>query len=323
MKRDLNFEIKKITAISLFFLFLLLFQTTQAQQNQRIEKFKTKIEVPKSANDLKKFLSYRNNNFPIVSAHRGGPMEGFPENCIATFENTLKHGFALLEIDPRYTKDSVIILMHDQTLDRTTNGHGKVSDYTYAEIQKLFLKDITGKLTTYKIPTLDEVLVWAKGKTILVIDEKDVPLEARVNKIKQHKAQASALVIAYKPEDISLSYKLDKNIMMEIMMDKIEMADTFEKLNIPWSNVVAFVGHNPPISRNIIDLIHKKNVKCIVGSSRNIDKDFIQGKIDQQELSAGFHQLIHSGADIIEADLGILAIESLKNISKKGVSNAK
>ena len=323
MKRDVNFETKKISVICLFFLLLVFFQTTQAQQNRRIEKFKTKLGVPKTANDLKKFLSYRSNNLPIVSAHRGGPMEGFPENCIATFENTLKHGFALLEIDPRYTKDSVIILMHDQTLDRTTNGHGKVSDYTYAEIQKLFLKDITGKLTTYKIPTLDEVLVWAKGKTILVIDEKDVPIEARVNKIKQHKAQASALVIAYKPEDISLSYKLDKDIMMEIMMDKIEMADTFEKLNIPWSNVVAFVGHNPPISKNIIDLIHKKNVKCIVGSSRNIDKDFIQGKIDQLELSNGFLQLIHSGADIIEADLGILAIESLKNISKKGISNAK
>lgn len=323
MKRDLNFETKKISVICLFILILLLFQTTQAQHKQRTEKFKANIVVPKTADELKKFLSYRSNNLPIVSAHRGGPMEDFPENCIATFENTLKHGFALLEIDPRYTKDSVIILMHDQTLDRTTNGHGKVSDYTYAEIQKLFLKDITGKITTYKIPTLDEVLVWAKGKTILVIDEKDVPIEARVNKIKQHNAQASALVIAYKPEDISLSYKLDKDIMMEIMMDKIEMADTFEKLNIPWSNVVAFVGHNPPISKNIIELIHKKNVKCIVGSSRNIDKDFIKGKINQKELSSGFHQLIHSGADIIEADLGILSIESLNNISKKGVSNAK
>ena len=53
---------------------------------------------------------------PFVSAHRGGPQPGFPENCLATFENTLKHTFAILEIDPRYARDGAIVVHHDATL---------------------------------------------------------------------------------------------------------------------------------------------------------------------------------------------------------------
>src|SRR5690606_14014954 len=83
----------------------------------------------RTAEDLKDFFSYTADRIPLVSAHRGGPRKGFPENCIETFENTLSHTPALLEIDPHYTKDRQIVLMHDPTLDRTTNGHGKVSDY--------------------------------------------------------------------------------------------------------------------------------------------------------------------------------------------------
>lgn len=77
---------------------------------------------------------------------------GFPENCIESFEKTLTMMPSFFEIDPRMTKDSVIVLMHDATIDRTTTGTGKVSDYTYAELQQFFLKDREGNVTTYKIP---------------------------------------------------------------------------------------------------------------------------------------------------------------------------
>src|SRR5512134_2049686 len=81
---------------------------------------------------------------PFVSAHRGGAQRGFPENCLATFEQTLRHTFAILEIDPRYTKDGAIVLHHDDTLERTTTGRGKVSDFTLAELKELRLRDAEG-----------------------------------------------------------------------------------------------------------------------------------------------------------------------------------
>ena len=126
---------------------------------------------------LHEWFRYSPERPVVISGHRGGMVTGFPENCIESFEKTLTMMPSFFEIDPRMTKDSVIVLMHDATIDRTTTGTGKVSDYTYAELQQFFLKDREGNVTTYKIPTLEECIAWSQGKTILNLDIKDVPLE--------------------------------------------------------------------------------------------------------------------------------------------------
>src|SRR6185369_1446845 len=128
-------------------------------------------------------LKYTGESLPLVSGHRGGAAVGFPENCIATFEHTLANTFAMLEIDPRYAKDGAIVVHHDPTLERTTTGKGRVVDMTLQELKQLRLKDTEGNRTEFQIPTLDEVLDWARGKTIVVLDQKDVSVEARVKKI--------------------------------------------------------------------------------------------------------------------------------------------
>jgi glycerophosphoryl diester phosphodiesterase len=80
--------------------------------------------------ELKQFFHYEQGSAPIVSAHRGGLAKGYPENCLSTFEHLLEHTHALIEVDPRFTKDGQIVLMHDATLDRTTNGTGKVAAHS-------------------------------------------------------------------------------------------------------------------------------------------------------------------------------------------------
>src|SRR5690606_30935720 len=120
--------------------------------------------------------------------------QGLPENSIAGMEGGLRHTPAFFEIDPRLTKDSVIVLMHDATLDRTTNGTGKLADYTWAEVQQLRLKDRDGNVTSYGIPTLDEVIEWARGKTVLNLDQKDVPIELSAEIIRKHNAYSFVMV---------------------------------------------------------------------------------------------------------------------------------
>src|SRR5262245_27723947 len=114
----------------------------------------------KTPHGLQELLAYFNEGAPLVSAHRGGPMAGYPENCIATFEHTLAHGFAMLEIDPRYAKDGAIVVHHDPTLERTTTGKGRLVDFSLQELRQLKLKDTAGNVTEQRIPTLDEVLQW-------------------------------------------------------------------------------------------------------------------------------------------------------------------
>ena len=104
----------------------------------------------------KKNLSLK--NFPqdkvMVVAHRGDWREA-PENSIWAIKKAYEAGANMVEIDLAMTKDSVLILLHDRTLDRTTNGKGSPIDYTLAEIKKLYLKNGHGCPTKMRIPTLE------------------------------------------------------------------------------------------------------------------------------------------------------------------------
>ena len=72
-----------------------------------------------NVDDLISFYQYADDRIPLISGHRGGRGKGYPENSMETFENTLSYTPATFEIDPRLTKDSVIVLFHDDTLERT------------------------------------------------------------------------------------------------------------------------------------------------------------------------------------------------------------
>jgi glycerophosphoryl diester phosphodiesterase len=241
---------------------------------------------------------------PLLSAHRGGAAKGFPENCIATFQRTLHHCWSMLEIDLRYTKDHVLVLNHDPTLERTTSGTGRVADYTLAELKQLRLKDREGNLTPHRMPTLDEAMEWARGKTILVLDKKEVPVPDVVRKIEEHHAEAYAMLMAYNFEEVAACHALNKNIMMEIMVGSRERLEAFDKTGVPWRNVIAFVGHTPPQEAGLCEQIHAKGARCMAGTSRNIDLRFLRGQAPSMEsLEPDYRALLKTGVDVIETDI--------------------
>lgn len=114
------------------------------------------------------------HNFPenkvMVVAHRGNWREA-PENSIWAIRKAIEAGADMAEIDIALTKDSVLILMHDQTIDRTTTGKGAPSDYTLAEIRQFYLRDGAGSATQMRVPTLEEILKESKGKIFLNLDK--------------------------------------------------------------------------------------------------------------------------------------------------------
>ena len=129
----------------------------------------TRVPSGKSAG----FFGYHPNQTPKISAHRGGgDLKGYPENCIESFAFLAKQMPVVIECDIDLTKDSVLVMMHDQTLDRTTTGTGKLIDKTYAELAPFRLEDNMGNLTPYTIPTLEQVLRWGKGKVTFTLDVK-------------------------------------------------------------------------------------------------------------------------------------------------------
>src|SRR5690625_277158 len=99
-------------------------------------------------------------------AHRGYPIK-YPENTIKAFDESYKLNFSHIELDVQLTKDEIPVLMHDQTIDRTTNGTGKVGDYTKAELKKFYTKK-----GHEEIPTLEEALLFLKGKMKVAVELK-------------------------------------------------------------------------------------------------------------------------------------------------------
>ena len=103
----------------------------------------------------------------IIFAHRG--FSGlYPENTMLAFRKAAEVGCDGIELDVQLTKDGVIVIMHDETIDRTTNGKGNLRDYTYEELCAF---DCCGKFpgmyAFQRIPTLQEYLEWVKDTGLL------------------------------------------------------------------------------------------------------------------------------------------------------------
>lgn len=126
---------------------------------------------------------FRNPAMPmLVVAHRAchnpAPRHGMfasnPENSVSGIERCIELGVDVAEIDIRRTRDGYLVLMHDETVDRTTDGHGNIADMTLAEIRLLRLRENEGGkatiLTDQNIPTLEEALRVAKGRILLNLD---------------------------------------------------------------------------------------------------------------------------------------------------------
>jgi glycerophosphoryl diester phosphodiesterase len=125
------------------------------------------------ANRAEKILAEINNpksEYVTVISHRGD-WRNYPENSIPAIESIIRMGVDMMELDVKMTKDSVLVLCHDKTINRTTNGKGNVSDLTYAEILTYNLKRAHGVATdSLKMPTLREALLVCKDRILVNVD---------------------------------------------------------------------------------------------------------------------------------------------------------
>jgi glycerophosphoryl diester phosphodiesterase len=248
---------------------------------------------------------------PLISGHRGGPDKNAPENSIEAMAHTLSFTPATFEIDPRLTKDSVVVLLHDDSLDRTTTGHGKLNNYTWEEIKQLKLKDVNGNETPFRIPTLEEAIIWAKGKTVLILDKKDVPLTTTAKLIKKHHAEAWVMITVHNAKEAKFYYDDNKDVMFEAFVKTKKALEEYEKAGIPWAQIMAYVGpQDKPENKELFDLLHQRGVMCMISTAPVYDKLPTAG-----ERAKAYAQIIKSGADVIEADRAIEAATAVHSLA--------
>lgn len=257
------------------------------------QKFDLKF---KSVKEFQEYFQWTPSRQPLVSAHRGGPTSGFPENAIETFANTNKFHSAIIECDIALTKDSALVMMHDDKLDRTSNGTGSIGEKNHAELKMLRLKDNDGQLTKYAIPTLNEVLKWGKGKVIYTLDVKrGVPYAKVIAAVRSNKAEAYSIIITYSATQAAEVHQLAPDLMISASVRSTTDLERLNQMGVPNNRIVAFVGTSAP-TKAVYDELHKKGIWCILGTMGNLDRS---AKAQGNEL---YQKLIMEGADILSTD---------------------
>lgn len=262
----------------------------------------------KTPAELHRFFAYH-EGAAIVSGHRGTVEQGLAENSIEGMEAVLQHTPAFFEIDPRLTKDSVVVLMHDATLDRTTNGTGKLADYTWAEVQQLRLKDRDGNVTSYGIPTLDEVIEWARGKTVLNLDQKDLPIELSAEIIRKHNAYSFVMVTVHSPEQARFYLDQNGDQMLSAHIKTPEVFEAYRTAGIPFNRMIAYIGPDiKPENREMYELLNAQGVMCMISAAPTYDK-----LPTHEERAEAYRAIFADGASILESDLPIEVGKALEN----------
>ncbi|MDD4820484.1 MAG: glycerophosphodiester phosphodiesterase family protein [Flavobacteriales bacterium] len=178
-------------------------------------------------------LNHPKDKYITVVSHRGD-WRNFPENSLKGIESAINIGVDIVEIDLAMTSDSVLVLMHDRTVDRTTNGKGKVSSYTLDSLKKLRLKNGCGVVSKYPVPTFEEVLELCKGRVMLNID-KGFDYFPLVQKLLEKTGTARQILIksGYDVAKVEKAFAniSDKNMMMYMPIINIQKEGGEDLLN--------------------------------------------------------------------------------------------
>ena len=271
-----------------------------------------------TAGYIRKKLMDRDQHYVHVVSHRGD-WKQFPENSLDAINSIIQMGGDVVEIDVQRTKDGQLILMHDERLDRTTNGKGLIAETTFADIQKLFLKDHNGNVTQHKVPTLKEVLLMSKGRIMLNLDKADRFFEQVVALLQETGTTDIAILKGLQSiEEINnrLGVHLDSIIFMPMVrMDNDDAEQRITSFVNEMAPVVFEVGYQK--SDNRLPLKAKKLVarKSLLWynslKGRNGNHDDVVSKADPD---AGYGYLIDKlGARMIQTDEPARLIEYLRS----------
>ncbi len=261
------------------------------------------------ADALSAYLRHGSEAGPLVSAHRGGPMPGYPENALATFENALGYAPVLLEVDVRLTRDSVLVLMHDETLDRTTTGRGRVDTHTLAELQALHLVDETGAVTAFRIPTLVETLSWAARRAVLTLDVKpEVPPEQVVEAVGRAGVEGQIVYIVYTFEDLLHVHRLAPDLIISAGAETMEEVRQIFESDIDPSRLIAFTGVGE-VKPEVIAALHTRDIRAMLGTFGALDVRATE------EGPAVFEALFAQGLDVIATDVVPLAARAAEAVA--------
>jgi glycerophosphoryl diester phosphodiesterase len=194
------------------------------------------------------FDCVRENRGVLIAAHRGGPAPGYPENALETLQHGFAEGIRVFEIDIAESRDGVMVLMHDNRVNRTTTGNGYVADMDWADLADLSLVDNDGKRTRFSPPKLTDVLIWAKQSgAILELDRKPTTSFRNIaSAVRAAGAGDNVLLISYSDDEAAAIAAADPDLMLTASARGSRDIARLEDRGVDRTRLVAWTGTGSP-----------------------------------------------------------------------------
>lgn len=243
---------------------------TEAESGTATDKFMTPLRTKQfydqQAIERPKFL-YNTTNF---CAHRGNNAD-FPENSSEALKSVTRHRYT--EFDVNITKDGKWVVMHDDTVDRMTNGTGRVDSFTYAQIRALRIDTGAniGILRDWEkvIPSMDEAIKYCKmAGSVPFIEIKtnnytDSHLQEFMNILKQHKVlNGGCVVISFDKTILERLRNMSNEIDLSWVMNSVTQTELNECIRLRMSADVAY--NNATVTKDMIKSFHDKGLQFCV-----------------------------------------------------------
>jgi glycerophosphoryl diester phosphodiesterase len=238
---------------------------------------------------------------PWIIAHRGYKKK-YPENTLVAFQAAINAGVPMIELDVTLCRDRKLVVIHDETLERTTNGHGSVHDYTLEELKQLdagswFHSDYTEQ----RLPELLEVLEMVNGRVIVNIEiksnayEPDHPSDAIekqvVELVKTKNLQDSVLISSFSRDILAQIASLEDPPPIALISEIA--ADTHAVETCVRLNVFSWHPDQRVVTANQVETMHAAGIKVFPYKVDTFD-DFarmrnmkVDGVITDDPVSAG------------------------------------
>jgi glycerophosphoryl diester phosphodiesterase len=255
-------------------------------------------------------------DYVLVIAHRGD-WRNAPENSIEAIRSAVAMGADMVEIDVRKTKDNQLVIMHDETIDRTTNGKGQVSEWALDSLKTLNLKNGQGRVTRFKIPTLEEALLEAKGKILVNLDKSYDYFDQVHDVLMKTETIDQVVMKAKKPYEVvknEFGKYLDKVIFMPIVDLTDERAPAIIQDYIDQDAAVAFelvFSEDKYLTQDIINTINDSGKRIWINSLWDNLNGGHSDDLALTDTESSFGWIINNGATLIQTDRPALLLDYL------------
>ena len=238
-------------------------------------------------------VKWMNSTCPILVGHRGGFDASLPENSISMFDFTFSQVNRKpvgIEFDIRKSASGSLCLMHDSTIDRTTNGSGSVSRLTDDYLKSLYLKDKNGKLTKEKIPLFTDVLRHFKGENIiLMLDIKGNIIPEVINAVRQIEMESQCILLTFNQKNLRIAKENTSRMMISALVESERDLAQLQAVEIPKAQLIVYISEKTPGS--VIETLARQSVMLMAdmseglrNNSKKYSPEFYRNKVEKLNL---------------------------------------